>query len=99
MQKLNAVRRRGQRLLQSDLQKYVHASRYARWIPEQGRRETWKETVTRLCDFWQEKFPDKFPYDDIFQAIYNMEVMPSMRSLMTAGPALARDNIAGYNCA
>lgn len=82
----------------SDLQRYVHASRYARWLPEQGRRETWAETVKRLCDFWQAKYPEQFPYDDIYNAVYNMEVMPSMRSLMTAGPALERDNIAGYNC-
>lgn len=82
----------------SDLQKYVHASRYARWLPEKGRRETWEETVTRLCDFWKDKYGDIFPYDEMYSAIVNMEVMPSMRSLMTAGPALMRDNIAGYNC-
>lgn len=82
-----------------DLSRYVHASRYARWLPEQGRRETWEETVARLCDFWKDRFPEQFPYDEVYNAILNMEVMPSMRSLMTAGPALERDNIAGYNCA
>ena len=82
----------------SDLQRYVHASRYARWLETEGRRETWEETVDRLCTFWLKKFPDKFPYDEIKQRITDMEVMPSMRSLMTAGPALERDNIAGYNC-
>lgn len=83
----------------SDLQTYVHASRYARWIPEQGRRETWAETVTRLCDFWNNRYPVDFPYTEVYNAVYNMEVMPSMRSMMTAGAALERDNISGYNCA
>lgn len=83
----------------SDLQTYVHASRYARWIPEQGRRETWAETVTRLCDFWANRYPAEFPYTEVYNAVYNMEVMPSMRSMMTAGAALERDNISGYNCA
>lgn len=81
-----------------DLQKYVHASRYARWLEDKGRRETWEETVTRFCDFWKEKYPEHFPYEEMHKAILNMEVMPSMRALMTAGPALNRDNIAGYNC-
>ena len=81
--------------MQTDLQRYVHASRYARWLEKEGRRETWEETVKRLCDFWQNKYPDVFPYDDIYRAIRDMDVMPSMRSLMTAGPALERDNIAG----
>lgn len=80
-------------------QHYVHKSRYARWLPEKNRREHWPETVERLCRWWQSKYPDTFPYDDIYQAIVNMDIMPSMRSLMTAGPALDRDNIAGYNCA
>lgn len=82
----------------NDLQHYVYKSRYAKWIPELGRRERWEETVARYCDFWRTRYPDHFPYDEIYQAIYNMEVMPSMRALMTAGPALERDNIAGYNC-
>ena len=79
-------------------QTYIHKSRYARWIPEQGRRETWEETVTRYCDFWKNRYPEVFPYEEIHKAILNLEVMPSMRALMTAGPALERDNIAGYNC-
>jgi ribonucleoside-diphosphate reductase alpha chain len=80
------------------LQKYVFKSRYARWQEDKGRREHWEETVARYCNYWKEKFPNTFPYEDIYNAIYNMEVMPSMRSLMTAGPALDRDNIAGFNC-
>ena len=82
----------------SSYQRFIAASRYARFLPEQKRRETWKETVTRFCDFFKEKHPDIFPYDEVFDAIYHLEVMPSMRALMTAGKALDRDNVAGYNC-
>lgn len=81
-----------------DYQKYIHKSRYARWLPQVGRRETWEETVTRYCDFWKAKYGKIFPYEEIYTAITSMEVMPSMRALMTAGPALDRDNIAGFNC-
>ena len=84
--------------MQTDFQKYIHKSRYARWLEDEGRRETWEETVTRYCDFWKARYPEIFPYAEVYEAIYNMEVMPSMRALMTAGPALERDNIAGFNC-
>ena len=76
----------------------VHQSRYARYLPEKKRRETWEETVTRLCDFWKKRYPDIFPYEAIHEAILGMQVMPSMRSLMAAGRALERDEMAGYNC-
>lgn len=82
----------------TDFQHYIHASRYARWLDDKGRRETWFETVSRYCDFWKGRYPDTFPYEEVFSAIHNLEVMPSMRALMTAGPALERDNIAGFNC-
>ena len=82
----------------SDFQTYIHKSRYARWRDDLQRRETWEETVARYCDFWKQRYPDLFPYDAVYKAIYNLEVMPSMRALMTAGPALERDNIAGFNC-
>ena len=78
---------------------YIALSRYARLIEEKGRRETWPETVKRYCDFWKGRFPDLFPYDEVYSAIVNLEVMPSMRALMTAGPALDRDETSGYNCA
>ena len=81
-----------------NLQHYVYKSRYARWIPAKKRREHWSETVERYCDFWRDKYGDLFPYKDVYEAIHKMEVMPSMRALMTAGEALNRDNIAGYNC-
>src|SRR3990172_12348535 len=82
----------------NNYQQYIFKSRYARWRDDLGRRENWDETVKRYCDFWRVRFSDLFPYDDIYNAIYNLEVVPSMRALMTAGPALERDNIAGYNC-
>lgn len=79
-------------------QQYIHLSRYARYRDDLDRRETWEETVTRYCDFFQKRFPEKFPYKEVHDAILNLEVMPSMRALMTAGPALDRDEMAGYNC-
>lgn len=82
----------------TDYQRFIHASRYARWLPEENRRETWKETVDRYTGFFKNRFPDTFPADDVNNAIHNLDVMPSMRCLMTAGPALERDEIAGYNC-
>jgi len=82
-----------------DYQKYIAMSRYARFLPEQKRRETWEETVSRYCDYWKEKYPDLFPYEQIYTSIHSLSVMPSMRALMTAGKALERDNAAGYNCA
>lgn len=84
--------------MMNDYQRYIHASRYARWLDDKGRRETWPETVARYCNFWFERHPNTFPYDEVYKAIHDLEVMPSMRALMTAGPALDRDNIAGFNC-
>ena len=80
-------------------QQYIHKSRYARWREEDGRRETWKETVKRYINFWVDRgqLDNTLAYE-LFQAIYNLEVMPSMRCLMTAGEALKRDNMAGFNC-
>lgn len=82
----------------SDLQEYVYRSRYARWLPDKKRREHWAETVERYCNFWRGRYGDLFPYAEVYKAIYDLDVLPSMRALMTAGPALERDNIAGYNC-
>ena len=84
--------------LPSDYQAFIHTSRYARWIEEEGRRETWAETVDR---YMTNVVGDKVKPEvrkEIEEAILNLEVMPSMRSLMTAGKALERDNTAGYNC-
>ena len=79
--------------------KYIFKSRYARYLEDENRRERWDETVDRYITFFKERNPKAdIPWDDLRNAIYNFEVMPSMRALMTAGPALARDNVAGYNC-
>ncbi|MCK5709021.1 MAG: hypothetical protein KAI07_00660, partial [Deltaproteobacteria bacterium] len=79
--------------------RYIHKSRYARWIPEEGRREFWHETVERYINFFMGKFPGRedINWRELYNAIYNLEVMPSMRALMTAGEALERDLVAGYN--
>ena len=89
-----------------EYQNFIFTSRYARWLDDKNRRETWDETVTRYLDFMSKKLLDdhkygigKDEYKLIYDAIYNLDVMPSMRALMTAGPALARSNVAGYNCA
>ena len=81
-------------------QSYIHRSRYARWREDLGRRETWEETVQRLIDFWVEQTPD-ISTDDfraIHRAILDMEICPSMRTLMTAGKALKQNHIGAYNC-
>ena len=80
-------------------QQYIHKSRYARYLPEEQRRETWEETIDRYLSFWIEK--GKLSLEEangIFADIHDLNVMPSMRALMTAGEALDRDNVAGFNC-
>jgi len=84
--------------LPTPLQEYVHKSRYARWIDKEQRREHWEETVQRYVDYFGKKFPH-YPTEEIFNSIVKLETMPSMRALMTAGPALDRDPMAGFNCA
>lgn len=83
-----------------DYQSFIHKSRYARYLEGEGRRETWEETVGRYIEFWRDRTDGlDADLDEAKEAILNLEVMPSMRCLMTAGPALQRDHIAGYNCA
>ena len=81
-------------------QEYIHKSRYARYIPEEKRRESWTETVTRYLNFWINRGIKLSEQEQksLFDSIYSMDVMPSMRALMTAGEALDRDNVAGFNC-
>jgi ribonucleoside-triphosphate reductase len=80
-------------------QSFIHKSRYARWLEEEGRRETWEETVQRYVDFFKEREQlNNEEGQELFDAIQAMEVMPSMRCMMTAGEALKRDNVAGFNC-
>jgi ribonucleoside-diphosphate reductase alpha chain len=91
--------------LPTQYQQFIHLSRYSRWLPEKERRETWGETVNRYFDFFTEHLNDthKFKLSDsirneLEESVLSLKVMPSMRCLMTAGEALKRENIAGYNC-
>jgi len=84
---------------------FIHLSRYSRWLEDEKRRETWEETVQRYFTFFKKYLKENYKYildenleNDLKQAILNLEVMPSMRALMTAGEALERENVAGYNC-
>jgi len=84
---------------------FIHISRYARWLEDKGRRETWTETVDRYVSFMKNHLVANYGYDSsdilfaqIRDAILHHKIMPSMRALMTAGPALERDHIAAYNC-
>ena len=84
---------------------FIHISRYARWVEDKGRRETWVETVNRYINFMKDFLvlnygysPNAKIFDEVKDAILNHRIMPSMRALMTAGPALERDHIAAYNC-
>ena len=91
--------------LPTQYQQFIHLSRYSRWLPEEGRRETWDETIARYFGFFKEHLKEMCDYDldtktknELEEAILDTRVMPSMRCLMTAGPALKKENIAGYNC-
>jgi ribonucleoside-triphosphate reductase len=84
---------------------FIAVSRYSRWLENENRRETWQETVERYVNFMIDHMNANYPgvvgkesWDEIYQYILNHEVMPSMRALMTAGPALARENLAQFNC-
>ena len=80
-------------------QKVIASSRYARYLPKQKRRETWEETVDRLINFIIEMQPALTgDVQKLHKAIENLEIMPSMRLMMSAGEACSRDNIAAYNC-
>ena len=86
-------------------QEYIHLSRYARWDYDLGRRETWDETVGRYFNFFTEWLEEKNDYKlengervELENAVKELKVMPSMRCLMTAGPALKKENVEGYNC-
>ena len=90
--------------LPTTYQEFIHLSRYARWNEDTGRRETWQETVARYFDFMQEHLKKNNDTDiadmrpQLEQAVLNLDIMPSMRALMSAGKALERDNVAGFNC-
>lgn len=90
---------------ETDYERFIYTSRYARWIEAEKRRENWDETVARYLTFMRNHLLNNHHYElshelyeQLFNAIYEFKVMPSMRAMMTAGPALLRDNTAGYNC-
>ena len=91
--------------LPTQYQQFIHLSRYSRWLEDKGRRETWGETIESYFNFFEEHLEEMCEYkldkktrDELETAILEQKVMPSMRCLMTAGEALKRENIAGYNC-
>ena len=91
--------------LPTKYQEFIHLSRYSRWLPKEKRRETWSETVARYFDFFETHLKENCKYTldkdmrhKLEDAVLTLKVMPSMRCLMTAGEALKRENIAGYNC-
>lgn len=88
-------------MLPTPYQQFIHLTRYSRWLDSQSRRETWEETVERYCHFFDKQFENEFHaiiWNEIQPALLKLDVMPSMRSMMTAGEALTRENLAGYNC-
>jgi len=91
--------------LPTQYQQFIHLSRYSRWIPEENRRETWHETVSRYFTFFENHLKKMHKYKmtdklkkQLRENILELKIMPSMRCLMTAGEALEKENIAGYNC-
>ena len=91
--------------LPTPYQEFIHLSRYSRWLPDKNRRETWDETVSRYFDFFTDHLKEMHDFKfsanmrkELEEAVLDLRVMPSMRCLMTAGEALKRENIAGYNC-
>jgi ribonucleoside-diphosphate reductase alpha chain len=93
------------RTIENPYENFIALSRYARWLPEDNRRETWGETVDRYFAFMLDHLfanhsyePDSKLVEQLKQAVYDRSVMPSMRAVMTAGAALDRDHVAGYNC-
>ena len=92
-------------MLPTDYQSFIHQSRYSRWTEDKGRRENWHETVSRLVNFYADYVESKHSYQisdrdkqSILKAIEQLDVMPSMRAMMTAGTALERNHISAYNC-
>ena len=93
------------RIIENHYENFIALSRYARWISEENRRETWGETVDRYFDFMLNYLKENYKYvpdnkivEELKSAVFSRNVMPSMRSVMTSGPALERDHVAGYNC-
>ena len=95
----------GEIVLPTNYQSFIHMSRYSRWLEEEQRRETWEETIDRYLSFMANHLKENYSYSlfgkelgALRDAMLSLKVLGSMRALMTAGPALARENVAGYNC-
>ena len=95
----------GSNYLPTEYQSFIHMSRYSRWLEDEGRRESWSETVGRLVSFFKDHIDNNYDgvikkkeWNELEEAILSLQVMPSMRALMTSGKALERENVAGYNC-
>ena len=91
--------------LPTDYQNFIALSRYARWKEDEQRRETWGETVERYFDYMTNHLKESCKYvlsdelrSELEQAVLNQDIMPSMRALMTSGPALDRCHVGAYNC-
>ena len=91
--------------LPTNYQAFIHMSRYSRWLEDEQRRETWEETVDRFMMFMKEHLAENYDYNipnkiyaELRQSRLRLQVLGSMRALMTAGPALKREHVAGYNC-
>jgi len=93
--------------LPTNYQQFIHLSRYARWNEDKKRRETWDETVARYFDFFEKHLKENHNVDNITwpavrksleDGVLSLDIMPSMRALMSAGKALEQDNVAGFNC-
>ncbi len=85
-------------ILPTDYQTFIYKSRYSKWLPDKGRRENWSETVSRYMNNVVKDMVSKDVFNELEQAILSLEIMPSMRAMMTAGPAADRDNTCMYNC-
>ena len=95
----------GSNYLPTEYQSFIHMSRYSRWLEDKGRRESWSETVSRLISYFKNQIDTNYKgviknkeWQEIEEAVLSLQVMPSMRALMTAGGALDRENVAAYNC-
>ena len=93
--------------LPTNYQQFIHLSRYARWNEDKKRRETWDETVARYFNFFEKHLKENHNLDNttwtairshLEENVLNLNIMPSMRALMSAGKALEQDNVAGFNC-
>jgi len=91
--------------IENPYENFIALSRYAKWVPEENRRENWQETVDRYFSFMLDHLFKEYSYEpsaklisELKQAVLDRNVMPSMRAVMTSGPALERDHVAGYNC-